>query len=85
MTEAEGVARRYGLALTSDAFYTLDVETTLKGRPRVPHPAFTPDYEGARASLREPAALDLRAAWPGHADPVTGDVRSQLERAAADG
>jgi len=29
------------------------------------------------------AALEPAAAWPGHADPVVGDVRGQLERAAA--
>jgi hypothetical protein len=29
------------------------------------------------------AALDPSAAWPGHLDPLTGDVRAQLERAAA--
>lgn len=71
-----------GLALVSDAFYTLDIETTRPGPPRVPHPAFTQDTERARASLRKLAALDLVAAWPGHADPVLGDVRGQLERAA---
>jgi hypothetical protein len=49
----------------------------------VPHPAFTPDIEAARESIRRLAALDLAAAWPGHADPVTGDVRAQLEAAAA--
>lgn len=73
------------LALTTDAFYTIDPETTRKGPPRVPHPAFTPDLERARESIRRLAALDLAAAWPGHADPVTGDVRSQLEAAAAAG
>lgn len=71
------------LALTSDAFYTLDVETLRKGGPRVPHPAFTPDIDAARASLRRLASLDPTAAWPGHAEPVTGDVRAQLEAAAA--
>jgi glyoxylase-like metal-dependent hydrolase (beta-lactamase superfamily II) len=71
------------LALTSDCFYTLDVTTTRKGPPRVPHAAFTPDVEQARASIRKLAALAPAAAWPGHADPVTGDVRAQLERAAA--
>ena len=71
------------LALTTDAFYTLDPETTRKGPPSVPHPAFTPDVEAARESIRRLAALDLVAAWPGHADPVTGDVRAQLEAAAA--
>jgi glyoxylase-like metal-dependent hydrolase (beta-lactamase superfamily II) len=70
------------LALTSDAFYTLDIETSRKVPPRVPHPYFTQDPEGARASLRKLALLDLATAWPGHADPVVGDVRGQLERAA---
>lgn len=79
------VRERDGLALTSDAFYTLDVETTLKGAPRIPHRAFTPEYEQARASLRKLAELDLQVAWPGHAEPVRGDVRGQLERAAAHG
>jgi glyoxylase-like metal-dependent hydrolase (beta-lactamase superfamily II) len=71
------------LALTSDCFYTVDPQTTIKGAPRVPHAAFTPEVEQARASLRKLAALEPAAAWPGHALPVTGDVRGQLERAAA--
>lgn len=71
------------LALTTDTFYTLDPETTRKGPPRVPHAAFTPDLEAARASIRRIAELEPSAAWPGHADPVTGDVRAQLEAAAA--
>jgi len=71
------------LALSSDCFYTVDPQTTIKGPPRLPHAAFTPDVEGARASLRKLAALEPAAAWPGHARPVTGDVRAQLERAAA--
>jgi hydroxyacylglutathione hydrolase len=71
------------LALVSDAFYTLDIETSFRGPARVPHPFYTQDREQARASLRKLAALDLAGAWPGHADPVTGDVRGQLERAAA--
>jgi glyoxylase-like metal-dependent hydrolase (beta-lactamase superfamily II)/predicted ester cyclase len=71
------------LALVSDCFYTLDVQTGFKGAARVPHPAFTLDTEQARASIRKLAALEPSAAWPGHADPVSSDVRSQLERAAA--
>jgi len=71
------------LALTSDVFYTLDPQTGLHGAPRVPHPAFNLDTEQARASIRKIAALQPAAAWPGHAEPVTGDVRSQLETAAA--
>jgi glyoxylase-like metal-dependent hydrolase (beta-lactamase superfamily II)/predicted ester cyclase len=71
------------LALVSDCFYTVDPQTGRKGAPRVPHPAFDIDVEQARDSIRKLAALDPAAAWPGHADPVTGDVRGQLERAAA--
>jgi glyoxylase-like metal-dependent hydrolase (beta-lactamase superfamily II) len=74
---------RDGVALTSDCFYTLDVETSLPGRARIPHPAFTPDVEGARASIRKLAALDPSAAWPGHARPLVGEVRVELERAAS--
>jgi glyoxylase-like metal-dependent hydrolase (beta-lactamase superfamily II) len=70
--------------LSSDCFYTLDVETGRPGPPRVPHAGFNQDTEQARASLRKLAALEPATAWPGHADPVTGDVRAQLE-AAADG
>jgi hydroxyacylglutathione hydrolase len=69
------------LALSSDCFYTLD----MWGRdsaPRVPEPLYNYDTEQARASIRKLAALEPAAAWPGHAKPVTGDVRSQLERAA---
>ncbi len=70
------------LALVSDCFYTLDPLTGRKGHPRVPHHAFNQDTEQARASIRKLAALNPAAAWPGHADPLTGDVRGQLERAA---
>ncbi len=69
------------LALSSDCFYTLD----MWGRdcePRLPERIYNYDTEQARASLRKLAALELDAAWPGHAKPVTGDVRGKLERAA---
>jgi glyoxylase-like metal-dependent hydrolase (beta-lactamase superfamily II)/predicted ester cyclase len=69
------------LALSSDCFYTLD----MWGRdsaPRLPKELYNYDTEQARASIRKLAALEPAAAWPGHAKPVTGDVRSQLERAA---
>ena len=39
--------------------------------------------EQARASIRKLAALNPSVAWSGHANPVTGDVAEQLERAAA--
>jgi glyoxylase-like metal-dependent hydrolase (beta-lactamase superfamily II) len=70
------------LALVSDCFYTLDPETGRRGHPRVPHVAFNHNHEQARQSIRKLAALEPAAAWAGHADPVTGDVRSQLETAA---
>jgi glyoxylase-like metal-dependent hydrolase (beta-lactamase superfamily II)/predicted ester cyclase len=69
------------LALSGDCFYTID----LWGRsspPRVPAGLYNFDTEQARASIRKLAALEPAAAWPGHAKPVTGDVRGQLERAA---
>jgi glyoxylase-like metal-dependent hydrolase (beta-lactamase superfamily II)/predicted ester cyclase len=69
-------------ALVSDCFYTLDINTGRKGPPRLPHRAFNQDTEQARASIRKLAALEPAAAWPGHADPVVGNVREQLERAA---
>jgi glyoxylase-like metal-dependent hydrolase (beta-lactamase superfamily II) len=71
------------LALVSDCFYTLDPQTGLHGRPRLPHRAFNYDTEQARASIRKLAALAPAAAWAGHADPLGGDVAAQLEHAAA--
>jgi steroid delta-isomerase-like uncharacterized protein len=71
------------VALTSDCFYVIDPETSRKLPPAPPHEAFNEDTEQARASIRKLAALDPSAAWPGHADALTGDVRAQLERAAA--
>jgi glyoxylase-like metal-dependent hydrolase (beta-lactamase superfamily II) len=71
------------LALVSDCFYTLDPQTGLKGAARLPHPAFDQNVEQARESIRKLAALEPSAAWAGHTDPVTGDVRAQLERAAS--
>jgi glyoxylase-like metal-dependent hydrolase (beta-lactamase superfamily II)/predicted ester cyclase len=70
------------LALCSDALYTIDPQTGFHGPPRVPHRAFNHDTEQARESIRKLAAMEPAAVWPGHADPVTGDVRQQLERAA---
>ncbi len=69
------------LALSTDCFYTLD----LWGRdcpPHIPAPIYNFDTEQARASIRKLAELEPAAAWPGHAKPVTGDVRSQLLTAA---
>jgi glyoxylase-like metal-dependent hydrolase (beta-lactamase superfamily II)/predicted ester cyclase len=71
------------VALVTDAFYTLDPQTGIKGHARVAHAAFNQDTEQARASIRKLAALRPSVAWPGHADPVRGDVATTLERAAA--
>jgi glyoxylase-like metal-dependent hydrolase (beta-lactamase superfamily II)/predicted ester cyclase len=71
------------LALVSDCFYTLDPQTGRHGSPRVAHEAFNLDTEQARASIRKLADLEPAAAWPGHAEPLTGDVRAQLQSAAA--
>jgi glyoxylase-like metal-dependent hydrolase (beta-lactamase superfamily II)/predicted ester cyclase len=70
------------LALVSDCFYTLDPQSGRHGHPRVPHDAFNLDTEQARASIRKLAAMEPAAAWAGHAQPLTGDVRGQLEHAA---
>jgi steroid delta-isomerase-like uncharacterized protein len=70
------------LALVSDTLYTLDPETGRHGPARVPHRAFNKDTEQARASILKLTELEPAAVWPGHADPVRGDVRQQLERAA---
>jgi hydroxyacylglutathione hydrolase len=70
------------LALVSDCFYTVD----MWGRdcePHLPLAMYNYDTEQARASMLKLAALEPAAAWAGHAKPLTGDVRSQLERAAA--
>jgi glyoxylase-like metal-dependent hydrolase (beta-lactamase superfamily II) len=71
------------LALTTDCFYVIDPETSLKKPPGPPHEAFNESTSQARESMLKLAALDPSAAWPGHADALTGDVRGQLERAAA--
>jgi len=71
------------LALTTDCFYTLDPLSGRKGKPRVPLSAFNKDTNEARRSIRKLAALGPAAAWPGHANAVTGDVAEQLEEAAA--
>jgi hypothetical protein len=58
----------------------------MQHHPRIDGSSHSPlcnhDTDEARASIRKLAALDLTAAWPGHAEPVTGDVRAQLEPAA---
>ena len=72
------------LALVSDCFYTLNVETSLSVEARVPHPAFNYDTDQARESIRKLAALKPAVVWAGHTKPVTGpEVELQLQRAAS--
>jgi steroid delta-isomerase-like uncharacterized protein len=71
------------LALASDSVYVVDPQTGRPVAPSVAHPAFNLDTEQARASIRKLASLEPAAVWTGHLDPITGDVRGQLERAAA--
>jgi glyoxylase-like metal-dependent hydrolase (beta-lactamase superfamily II)/ketosteroid isomerase-like protein len=69
------------LALVSDCFYTLE----MWGRscdPHVPEETYNYDTDQAKASIRKLAEMEPAAAWPGHARPVTGDVRSKLLQAA---
>jgi hydroxyacylglutathione hydrolase len=71
------------VALSTDCFYTIDIGTSRHGGPRVPAAGTNLDTEQARASIRKLAALEPSVAWPGHADPVTGDVQAQLAQAAS--
>jgi glyoxylase-like metal-dependent hydrolase (beta-lactamase superfamily II) len=69
------------LALVSDCFYTLD----MWGRDRPPSvtvDTYNHDTDQARDSMRKLAEMEPTAAWAGHANPATGDVRGQLLRAA---
>lgn len=74
---------RDGIALTSDVFYTIDAQSGLPTPPRLAHPAFHYDEEGARAAMRKVAELEPSSAWPGHARPVTEDVKAALLKGAA--
>ena len=70
------------VALTSDVFYTLDM-LGRDSEPHLPMDGYNLDTEQARRSLLKVAALEPALALPGHANPLTGDVRAQLERAVA--
>jgi glyoxylase-like metal-dependent hydrolase (beta-lactamase superfamily II) len=74
------------LALVSDTIYQVD-SIRLKAlphgeRPMVPHPVWARDYAASIESVRKLAALEPASVWPGHADPVVGDCRAQLDHAA---
>ena len=48
----------------------------------VPVETYNYDTKQARESMRKLAEMEPAAAWPGHAKPITGDVRGQLLKAA---
>jgi hydroxyacylglutathione hydrolase len=69
------------LALVSDCFYTIDMWGRSRA-PSVPAQTYNYDTSQARESMRKLAEMEPAAAWPGHANPATGDVRGQLVKAA---
>ena len=76
--------QRDRVAITNDCFALFDPDLPRPGKPRVPHPAFNWSTDAARESIRKLAALDPALCLPGHYGPLEGDVRSQLEQAAAE-
>lgn len=68
-----------GLALCSDAVYTLNPLTGLKGAPRIPLDAFTLSTTEAMQSALKLAALSPQRVWPGHADGIEHDAPAVLE------
>lgn len=70
---------RDGLVLSSDAVYTLNPLTGLRGRPRIPHDAFNLDTEMAKASALKLSALGPKTVWPGHADAIDSDTTAVLD------
>lgn len=70
------------VALVTDCIYTIDPQTGIKGRARVPHPAFNSDTDQARDSIRKLADLEPEVVWAGHGNPVRGDVTGALRRVA---
>jgi len=75
------IRERDGVALTSDSFYTID-SWWRRCPPYTPGPAWSWDVDQARRSLRRLATLDISIAWPGHGEPITGDVAAKLSAAA---
>ncbi len=69
------------VALTSDAFYTVDTWWR-DCPPYLPGDAWNWNSGQARQSLLRLAELDPAVAWPGHGRPVTGNVRAALRAAA---
>jgi len=70
------------LCLCTDTIYTLDPLTGEFGDARTPLDFANMDTAKAKESIRKLARLEPTEVWPGHADPVRGDVQDQLEKAA---
>lgn len=68
-----------GLVLSSDAVYTLNPLTGMKGAPRIPLGAFNMDTEMARASALKLSAVGPKTIWPGHADAIENDAPAVLD------
>jgi glyoxylase-like metal-dependent hydrolase (beta-lactamase superfamily II) len=68
-----------GLVLSSDAIYTLNPLTGIRGAPRIPHDAFNLDTEMAKASAIKLSAISPKTVWPGHADAIDEDATAILE------
>jgi glyoxylase-like metal-dependent hydrolase (beta-lactamase superfamily II) len=75
------VRRSDGVALTSDAFYSVDAWGR-DSEPHVPDDSWNLDTEQASRSLRALADEPISVAWPGHGEPLRGDVPAQLRRAS---
>ncbi|HEX5192479.1 MAG TPA: MBL fold metallo-hydrolase [Solirubrobacteraceae bacterium] len=69
------------LALTSDAFYTVDTWWR-DCPPYLPGDAWNWNTRLARESLRRLAGLNPAVAWPGHGRPLVRDVGAGLHTAA---
>lgn len=71
------------VAIVGDCFYMYDPpKLRPSSTPLVPPGPFSLDVDQARESMRKLAALEPAAALPGHGEPLRGDVRAALERAA---
>lgn len=73
------------LVLSADCFFTINIQTGLKGRPRVPPAVMTEDPDQARASMIRMAALDPGAAWPSHGGPLLEQVGKKIKAATRRG
>ena len=63
-----------GLVLGSDAIYTLDPLTSIKGPPRIPLDGFNNDTELAKTSALKLATIAPKTIWTGHGDGLAEDV-----------